>query len=204
MRGHVLTLCSLSLAVLACGDPSSRGHLPDAPPPPADAAIDATSTFTLTVTRDGNGTGTVASTQAGVNCGDDCSAAYEVGATVTLTATADPGATFVGWSGACTGTGTCTVTITEDTELTASFALDHSIVITRAGNGSGTVTSAPAAIDCGTTCAASFGFGTVVTLTAKPATGSTFTGWSGGGCTGTGTCVATMTEAVGVTATFTL
>src|SRR5207245_3663496 len=45
---------------------------------------------------------------------------------------------------------------------------------------------------------------TVVTLTATPAAGSTFSGWSGGGCSGTGTCTVTMSAATTVTATFTL
>jgi hypothetical protein len=61
-----------------------------------------------------------------------------------------------------------------------------------------------AGINCGATCSASFDHGAVVTLTVSPATGSTFTGWSGGGCTGTGSCTTTVTAAVGVTATFTL
>ncbi|HYD43534.1 MAG TPA: hypothetical protein VEB43_22075, partial [Anaeromyxobacter sp.] len=57
------------------------------------------------------------------------------------------------------------------------------------------------AINCGATCAATLASGTTVTLTATPATGSTFGGWSGA-CTGTGSCVVTMTAARAVTATF--
>ena len=74
--------------------------------------------------------------------------------------------------------------------------------VVRAGGGSGTVTSSPAGINCGTTCSASFTSGTAVTLTASPAAGSTFAGWSGGGCSGTGTCTVTLTAATSVTATF--
>src|SRR5439155_1567413 len=66
-----------------------------------------------------------------------------------------------------------------------------------------TVTSAPTGITCGVTCSASFASGTAVTLTAAPAAGSTFSGWSGGGCTGTGSCVVTLSAAATVTATFT-
>jgi hypothetical protein len=69
------------------------------------------------------------------------------------------------------------------------------------------VTSAPAGINCTATCAtqtAAFDHGTAVTLTAGPAANATFAGWSGGGCTGTGPCMTTLTAATTVTATFTL
>jgi len=78
----------------------------------------------------------------------------------------------------------------------------HTLTVTKAGTGSGTVTSTPAGIDCGSACSASYGSGTTVTLTATAATGSTFGGWSGGGCSGTGTCQVTMDAAKTVTATF--
>jgi hypothetical protein len=74
--------------------------------------------------------------------------------------------------------------------------------VARAGGGSGTVTSSPAGVSCGTTCETSFAYGTEVTLTAQPATGSTFSGWSGTGCSGTGSCTVTMTALREVTATF--
>jgi len=66
------------------------------------------------------------------------------------------------------------------------------------------VISSPSGINCGTTCSYSSASGTVVTLTATPATGSTFTGWSGEGCSGTGTCTVTMTANTSVTANFDL
>lgn len=75
-----------------------------------------------------------------------------------------------------------------------------------AGLGQGVVTSSPAAINCGNTCdsqTASFLSGTQVTLTAVARTGDTFLGWSGGGCSGTGTtCTVTLTAATTVTADF--
>ena len=55
--------------------------------------------------------------------------------------------------------------------------------VSRSGTGGGNVTSAPAGIDCGTTCSHTFSSGTSVTLTAAASAGSTFAGWSGGGCT---------------------
>ncbi len=79
----------------------------------------------------------------------------------------------------------------------------HTLTVTLSGNGSGTVTSSPAGISCGSTCSASFADGASVTLTATPASGSHLTGWSGGGCSGTSTCQVTLSAATTVTATFT-
>lgn len=76
-----------------------------------------------------------------------------------------------------------------------------SLTVTKAGTGSGTVTSSPSGINCGSTCSANYSGGTSVTLTAAVANGSTFAGWSGA-CTGAGICTVLMTAARSVTATF--
>lgn len=78
----------------------------------------------------------------------------------------------------------------------------YALTITTDGSGSGTVTSDPAGISCGATCTADFADNTMVTLTAAPDGDSSFTGWSGGGCTGTDPCVVTVTAATTVNATF--
>ena len=88
------------------------------------------------------------------------------------------------------------------TGLTCPQNVNRALTVAKAGDGAGTVTSSPAGIDCGATCTASITDGTAVTLTAIPATGSTFTGWSGD-CSGSSTCVVTMSAAKSVTATFT-
>jgi Right handed beta helix region/Divergent InlB B-repeat domain len=75
-----------------------------------------------------------------------------------------------------------------------------SLTVTRTGNGA--VGSSPAGISCGSTCSATFTSGTSVTLTATPAAGAVFTGWSGGGCSSTGACVLTLTAATTVSAAF--
>ncbi|CAK0761782.1 hypothetical protein CCP3SC15_270010 [Gammaproteobacteria bacterium] len=75
--------------------------------------------------------------------------------------------------------------------------------VSKAGTGTGTVTSNPAGINCGGDCMGSYSSGTNVTLTATPDSGSTFVGWSGGGCSGAGNCVVTMNAAQTITATFT-
>ena len=88
--------------------------------------------------------------------------------------------------------------------VTATFILPQfTLTVTKAGNGTGTVTSTPAGINCGATCSFGFTSGTVVTLTAAPGVGQNFTGWTGGGCSGVGTCVVTLNAATTVTATFT-
>jgi hypothetical protein len=74
--------------------------------------------------------------------------------------------------------------------------------VTKNGAGSGTVTSSPSGISCGTTCSRSFSGGATVTLTAVPASGSVFAGWSGGGCTGTGSCTVQINSNMTVTAAF--
>jgi len=77
--------------------------------------------YTATVTRSGTGTGTVTSSTGGINCGTACSASLASGTTVTLTAAAGSGSTFAGWSGACTGTGACTLSMTAARSVTATF-----------------------------------------------------------------------------------
>ena len=161
---------------------------------------------TLTVSKNGTGAGTVTSAPAGINCGATCSAAFTAGSSVTLTATPNAGSVFAGWSGGgCSGTGTCVVTMSSARSVTATFKLQtFNLTVAKAGTGLGTVTSAPAGINCGATCTFAYNSGTVVTLTAAANAGSVFAGWSGGGCSGTGTCVVTMSSAQSVTATFNL
>ena len=80
----------------------------------------------------------------------------------------------------------------------------QTLTVTKAGTGTGTVTSSPSGINCGSTCSSAFAYNASVTLTAAPTSPSTFGGWSGGGCSGTGTCTVTMSAAKTVTATFNL
>jgi hypothetical protein len=173
------------------------------------STLTATATFNreipiLTVTPAGSGTGSVTSDLPGINCGATCSARYDYGASVTLTATPDTGSAFKGWSGACTGTAACTVPVNGTTQVTATFdiIIPH-ITITNAGSGTGTVTSAPAGITCGSVCTSAFTYGASVTLTATPTAGMAFTGWSGdGSCTGTAPCTISAKGESAVTATF--
>jgi hypothetical protein len=79
--------------------------------------------------------------------------------------------------------------------------LPHTLTVTNAGSGSGSVTSDPAGVDCGSSCSYTFGFGLAVTLTRRPAPGSIFKRWSGA-CSGTGACMVSMAADRAVTALF--
>ncbi|HET6816322.1 MAG TPA: hypothetical protein VFH66_03750 [Mycobacteriales bacterium] len=79
--------------------------------------------------------------------------------------------------------------------------VQHSLTVSKTGSGSGTVTSTDGQISCGATCSHAYSSGTLVTLNAAPASGSSFAGWSGA-CSGTGSCQVTMSSAQTVTATF--
>lgn len=176
------------------------------PPPPV----------TLSVTKSGSGAGTVTSSPVGINCGGSCSAQFTGGTPVTMTATADAGSTFTGWSNGtgsvtCTGSGTCAATLNATSTVQATFVLNVTQFSVTPGtftaNGSGGTVQCSAdggqAGPCG-----SYTVGTAVTITASPNTGSNFTGWSGGtgnaaGCTGTGPCVIDkLTDDTTVTANF--
>ncbi|MBI3042490.1 MAG: Ig-like domain repeat protein, partial [Betaproteobacteria bacterium] len=77
-------------------------------------------TYALTVTV--NGGGTVTSSPAGISCGATCTASFTQGTSVTFAATPNSGYSFSGWSGACTGTGACTLTMDAAKSVTAAFA----------------------------------------------------------------------------------
>ena len=170
----------------------------------APTAVTATFTLTsFTLTAAKAGIGTVTSVPAGISCGGDCSEVYGAGTPVTLIAAPSAGWTFSGWSGGGCSTGLCALTLGAATSVTATFAQSlYALTAAKTGAGIGTVTSSPAAINCGPTCVASLASGTVVTLTATSFAGSTFTGWSGAGCSGFGTCVVTLNQPETVAASF--
>ncbi|MDO8283343.1 MAG: hypothetical protein Q7U10_12110 [Thermodesulfovibrionia bacterium] len=69
------------------------------------------------------GNGTVTSSDGGINCRSNCSLGYLKGTVITLTAVANPGWMFSGWSAAeCPGTGDCVITLNKDTAITPSFS----------------------------------------------------------------------------------
>jgi uncharacterized repeat protein (TIGR02543 family) len=169
--------------------------------PDYDFSASSPATFTLTVV--GGDNGTITSTPSGINCGSDCSENYAKDTGVTLTATPKAGYQFTGWSGACSGTASCVVTMGSNQTVNASFTAQppntNQLNVSMTGNGS--ITSTPMGINCGSTCSASFNSGTSVTLSAVADANYTFTGWSGD-CSGMETCSLTMSANKTVSANF--
>jgi hypothetical protein len=160
--------------------------------------------YSLSVYKAGAGSGVVASVPAGISCGADCSEAYAASTVVVLSAQAAAGSVFTGWSGACSGTGTCSVAMSSAKAVNANFGLKstgYTLTVDRTGSGDGLVTSSPAGISCGSSCAVSLPANTIVQLSAAPSAGSGFRGWNGA-CAGMGPCRVTMSRAKMVTARF--
>ena len=165
------------------------------------ATATASGSHPLGITLGGNGSGSVTDDLAGIDCPGDCTEAYADDTDVTLTAAEDPGSTFVGWAGPCSGTGACVVDMTGATSVVATFQRsDHPLTVQVSGQG--TVTSIPAGISCPGDCGETFTDGTAVTLTATPGPGAALATWAGN-CSGdTPTCVLNMTASRAATAIF--
>jgi len=96
------------------------------------------------------------------------------------------------------------ISLPRTTEVEQTLYTQYTLTVSKSGAGSGTVTSNPAGINCGDDCSETYSNVQKVKLTAKANADSTFTGWSGGGCSGTKTCTITVNTAVAVTADFAL
>lgn len=244
--------------------------------------------YTASISR--TGSGTVNSADGRIQCGALCSAEYTANSLLTLTAAADSGSAFTGWSGGgCSGLGPCSLTINSNITTTATFVPcsvsispasgtaafggdsgtvtvsataancpwtatsnapwltitsgasgtgngtvtyaaaantsadprtgsitvagqnftvtqtgvpHYALNISKTGQGTGTITSTDGIINCGTGCSAIYPSTATVTLTATPDSGATFAGWSGGGCSGVGTCTVAMSANAAVSAAF--
>ncbi|KJU82834.1 cell wall/surface repeat-containing protein [Candidatus Magnetobacterium bavaricum] len=169
------------------------------------ATFKSTKSFDLTVTKTGIGTGTVTVSSGSLQwTGNTGTASYPADTSVTLTATADAGSVFNGWSGDCPGIDTtCSLTMSAAKNVTATFVSQGTLTVTKAGTGTGTITVSSGSLTwTGNTGTAIYAEGKSVTLTATADTGSYFTAWSGD-CTGTSTtCTLSVSSAKNVTATF--
>jgi GH25 family lysozyme M1 (1,4-beta-N-acetylmuramidase) len=145
-------------------------------------------------------------TGARIRCGGPdarCSRLANPETPLTLTATPDPGAVTLGWTGACAGAGrspTCDVVVLRMEAASARFGFPLSVEPT--GTGGGSVVSTPEGIDCGADCTEVVRAGSTVTLHAVPDSASVFDGW-GGGCAGTDpTCTVDVSAVTDVSASF--
>lgn len=149
-------------------------------------------TYTLSVSK--SGLGTVSG--SGISCGSDCSETYTDGTAVSLSASPATGSgyAFDGWSGDCSGAGSCSLTMNSGKSVTANFIKVYNI---SASAGTGGTVSCP---NCGSSVPSS----TSVKATATANSGYQFSSWSGGSCSGStaNICEFTAGNSQSMTATF--
>ena len=137
-------------------------------------------TFDLNVAIAGSGSGRVFSDLNGIDCPGDCAESFTEGTMVELFASADADNVFSGWSGDCSGTSTCLLTMDSDKDVTATFEpaiISYPVTVEIDGNGEGMVASMPPGIDCPSDCSEDFENNTSVVLMPFPGSASNFFGW---------------------------
>ena len=154
-----------------------------------------------------NGDGRVLSNPAGIDCGADCDEIYDEGTMITLTAVADAGFQFAGWSNCPAANGNqCDITLNAPRTVTVTFTAVPSnfvLQVNKIGAGTGTVTSLNVAgINCGADCSESLPQGTLVGLQAVADPGSTFISWTGCDDADGDICTVTMNSDRNITAEF--
>lgn len=185
----------------ACGSDLTCSLMPS-------ADLDVTATFIRTYPLEVLvvGGGSVTSEPVGIDCGATCTGDFDEDSVVTLTAAPDAGEGFTGWSGVpgCDTDAECVVTMDMAQTAQATFTGLSTLTVDVMGEagGSGIVNIAPPGTDCTGTCAEDFLPGTTVTLTASPAMGSRFVGWSELSCGSAPTCVVNLVANATVTASF--
>jgi hypothetical protein len=136
--------------------------------------------FPVQVGFTGGGGGVVTSSPSGVRCSGPCTGLVTVGATVTMTATANADSQFLGWLGDCVGGDACTFVMDRARSVTARMVLRPVATVSIAGTGGGRVTSTPPGISCPGDCTEIIpSVGPGLTLAAVPDANSVFAGWSG-------------------------
>ena len=170
---------------------------------------------TLTITKPTHGK--IINDAGSINCGSGvgetaCSATFDHGTGVTLTATPEANYGLEAWGGDCSGLGaTCTVAMTTNKTVAKTFTIAQRTLTIATRPANGTITSNPSGINCGesnTTCSTTFDHGTSVTLTAAPKVGYELGTWGGTDCsseTNAATCTLTMdADKTGITKAFTI
>ncbi len=155
----------------------------------------------LTLTVDASrASGTIVSSPAGLSCPGTCTANFDQGQLVTLTAQPGSGSRLQAWGGACTGRGACSVTADGAKSVSATFA-SASLTLTTSVSGKGKVVSSPSGVACPGRCSSQFDADSTVVLRAVPATGYKLSAWSGA-CNGNAGCTVTLSADATVRATF--
>jgi hypothetical protein len=169
----------------------------------AAARIDAVFAFQVPValTVDASrASGTIVSDPAGLSCPGTCTANFDQGQVVTLTAHPGSGSRLEAWGGACSGRDVCSVTADEARSVSATFGVRFRR-LTASVAGKGRIVSAPAGISCPTRCSAQFDVDTNIVLRAVPAKGYRLSGWAGA-CKGKAACTVALSGDASVRATF--
>ncbi|HPA01345.1 MAG TPA: hypothetical protein PLK29_03875, partial [Chiayiivirga sp.] len=169
-----------------------------APPitiPAYNPAAYNTTMFDLDIARSGDGV--VVSAPYGLNCGEQCRASFVAGVSVELTPFSGAGYWFDSWEGECAGSyGTCVVSMTKARHVVAKFTSlsgrdSEYRTLNLTASGSGTVSTTPYGVDCGSSCRAYFEKNSNVVLRANPAPGWKFRSW-GGACVGVSVSICTI------------
>ena len=161
----------------------------------------AAQTYQLSVTPPASGTGSVTSTPPGIDCPTTCSASFPQSTQVKLSAAPASNYFFDGWTGACSGTALCTVSMTGTEKVSATFDPGEVLTVSIAGTGAGTVTSTPSGISCPAICSFTFPPNTPVTLSETPGSNDAFSSWAGA-CTGSANCSVTLDASMSIIANF--
>jgi List-Bact-rpt repeat protein len=155
----------------------------------------------LTVSTSGTRTGVVRLVSpTSFECAQSCVMELDQGLAVTLVATPRAGARFLRWTGACTGSGPCAVTLDSARAVTAVFGVTTFRLTTTVG-GKGKISSTPGGVSCPGRCSAAFRADSSVRLRAVAFPGFRFAGWTGS-CRGTKPCIVKLTRNRSVRATF--
>ncbi len=168
--------------------------------PPVDLA--GQTTVTVTVLGDGTGTLDV----DGVACNGGCVRAVTIGGMAVLQATPTGTSVFGGWSGACSGVNTlCNLVVPAARSVSATFkrsSYDLTVARVEMSGGGGTSVPSLAGVACGPNCL-TYPAGATLMITETPNGGSSFLGWGGDFCRGSGTtCNLTMSSDHLVTESF--
>ena len=158
-------------------------------------------TLTVTIVGDGSVTGEVAGKKDFTCSSGTCTKEYDYGKSVSLKEMEGSRHVFGGWSGACSGKSSCTVEMTVDRSVTATFNPKLSVTIVGTGTVTGTATDTPDFVCRSGTCTMVYEHGKSVTLEATEGLRHAFGGWTGA-CSGKSTCMVEMTTALSATATF--